>query len=120
MKTFAMILREGPDDISIYPPEKIQEMIERYDAWFGGLAAQGKLAGAHKLKPASGRFLRGASGTITDGPFGETKEVIGGVYFVKAADFDEAVEIARTCPHLHYEGTLEIREEDLLEEQREG
>ena len=49
---------------------------------------------------------------MLDGPYSETKEVIGGYFAVRAADYDEAVKICEDCPHLEYAGTIEIREID--------
>ena len=48
--------------------------------------------------------------TITDGPFSETKEVVGGYWMIDAADYDEAIELSRDCPHIEYGASLEVRE----------
>jgi hypothetical protein len=47
---------------------------------------------------------------LTDGPFTETKEIIGGYFVIQAASMEEAMEVSRTCPHLAYEGRVQIRE----------
>ena len=56
--------------------------------------------------------MRGRNGrpTVTDGPYSETKEVLGGYYLIEAADYDQAVERASDHPHLEYGGTIEVRQ----------
>ncbi|MBI4907418.1 MAG: transcription initiation protein [Acidobacteria bacterium] len=92
-------------------PEQIQAMILRYKDWAGGLAAAGKLAGGDKLQDMTGRVLKSNAGSVhvTDGPYVESKEVIGGYFVLDAASYDEAVELSRGCPHLEF-GAVEIRE----------
>lgn len=92
-------------------PDEIQAMIARYKKWAGGLAAAGKLAGGHKLQDLTGRVLKNNGGTInvTDGPYAETKEIIGGFFVIEASGYDEAVELSKSCPHLDY-GRIELRE----------
>ena len=47
--------------------------------------------------------------TVTDGPYAESREVIGGLFIVEAASYEEVVELSKDCPHLDF-GTVEIRE----------
>jgi hypothetical protein len=65
----------------------------------------------HKLTDGEGRVLRGAVGSpkVTDGPYAEAREVIGGLFIVDAASYEEVVELSKDCPHLDF-GTIEIRE----------
>ena len=81
-------------------------------AWSQKLGAEGKLVGGQKLRDEGGRHLSGYNGDfrVTDGPFAEAKEVIGGFFSITAADYDEAVEISKECPHLKYGGRIELRE----------
>ena len=80
---------------------------------FGGkLAAQGKMRGGAPLRPGSeGARIRVTDGdaTVTDGPFTETKEIIGGYFLIECTDRDEAIEIAKGCPHARV-GLVEVRE----------
>ena len=62
------------------------------------------------MKAASTSAVRTASLRVTDGPFAEAKEVIGGYFTIEAADYNEAVEICSDCPHLTYGGRIELRE----------
>src|SRR4051812_49759652 len=97
MKKFYLLLHEDPAVFAGVSPAEMQAIIGRYSEWRNGLAAQGSVVGGHKLEDGTGRVLR--SGTVHDGPFTEGKEVIGGLFIIQAAGFDEAVAIARTCPH---------------------
>lgn len=110
MADFMLLLHTPPAGRS-FSPEELQKVIERYAAWSKGLAAAGRLVGGHKLRDAEGRVLKRQSNqtTVTDGPYAELKEVVGGYFHVTAEHYDEAVRIARECPHLDYGGTIEVR-----------
>lgn len=100
-------------------PAAMQGVLEKYMAWTKGLAAQGKLDHGNKLQNGTGRVVgrkggeKAAKPTITDGPFSETKEVIGGYWILNAADYDEAVKLVADSPHLAY-GPLEVRAVDVI------
>ncbi len=73
--------------------------------------ASGKYLGASPLLPtsmATSVRVRGGKRLVTDGPFAETREQLGGYYLIDAADLDEAIEIAGRIPGVHW-GTIEIR-----------
>jgi hypothetical protein len=65
-----------------------------------------------RLAPDAGRVLRsnGKKPSVSDGPYSETKEVLGGYYTIEAADYDAAVKLALEHPHLEYGGTIELRQ----------
>jgi len=76
----------------------------------GGLQQKGQLVSAQPLSQ-SGKQITGSKKTITDGPFMEGKEMVGGYLMCKADNFDAAVEIAKGCPILEFEdGKVEVRE----------
>ena len=62
-----------------------------------------------RCRQAPGAFVRGSGTMVTDGPFAETKEVIGGFTLIKAADMTEAAALARGCPILARGGEVEVR-----------
>jgi hypothetical protein len=106
MPQFMLMLRDRgafPENISA---EEIQEIIERYRVWSERTGAKGQ-----KLVDGEGRVMvRKESGvTVTDGPFAEAKEVIGGYFVVDAPDYDAAAKLAGDCPHLDF-GSIEIRQ----------
>lgn len=110
MDEFFLILHDSTESaFSALSPEEMQGVVSRYNAWAQSMAEQGRLRGGYKLEDGTGRQMVG--GTVTDGPFPETKEVVGGVFIIAAANFDEAVEVARTCPHLEF-GRIEVRRVD--------
>lgn len=110
MADYLLLLHAAPGFPSFSPAE-LQTVIERYAAWSRGLSASGRLVGGHKLRDREGRVLKKQSNqtTVTDGPYAELKEVVGGYFHITAEHYDEAVTIARDCPHLDYGGTIEVR-----------
>ncbi|HSE98685.1 MAG TPA: YciI family protein [Blastocatellia bacterium] len=105
---------EAPADMEL-SPEMIQAIIQKYNAFTERLQKAG-LTGINKLIDGTGRVLRGSGDklVVTDGPFAESKEVIGGYWIVEARSYDDAVALARHCPSLEFGGTVEVREvEDL-------
>ena len=97
-----------PADMS---PADMQAIIQRYVAWRRKIESDGRKVSGHKLVDRQGRVMRAGGGatTVTDGPYAEAREVIGGLFVVDARDYEEAVALARDCPHLDF-GTIEIRE----------
>lgn len=89
----------------------MQAVIEPYTAWATRLAAEGRMKGSNKLQDGTARQLTKLG--VIDGPFPETKEIIGGYFVIEAADYDEAVELAKSCPHLDF-GRIEIRQVDVM------
>jgi hypothetical protein len=115
MAKYVLLLREDHPGQFTPSPEEIQAMIVRYRAWSQKVAAAGKLEGGQKLTDEGGRHLRldGGKLAVQDGPYAEAREVLGGFYIVQAADYDEAVALAGSCPHLDF-GWIEVRQVDEL------
>jgi hypothetical protein len=116
MASFLLLLHEEPNKFQALSPEEIQQIIGRYKTWREGLAQRNQLLGGEKLKDDGGRQMRSAGGevSVTDGPYSEAHEVLGGFFMIQAADYDEAVEIARSCPHLELGQWIEVREVEQL------
>ena len=111
MPKFVVLLHDAgafPADLS---PDQIQAIIQRYVAWRRKIQQDGRLVEGHKLTEGQGRVMRGAAGstTVTDGPYAEAREVIGGLFIIEAKNYDEVVELSKDCPHLEF-GSIEIRE----------
>ena len=83
-------------------------LTKQWNDWYEGLAAQGKVQHARPLA-LEGRVVTGPGGRVTDGPYAEAKEVVGGYFFLTVADMDEATEIAKRCPGLPLGLTVEVR-----------
>lgn len=87
--------------------DEIQNVIDRFYTWLHGSIAEGKMKPGQRLT-YKGKTVKRQSAT-TDGPFGESKEVVGGYWFILAKDLDEAAEIAQGNPCLDFGLFLEIR-----------
>jgi hypothetical protein len=111
MEEFALIMRHE-DGRKVASPEQIQQWMKQTMDWIGGIAAQGKFVSGTGLPFDEARVVvtRNAKKLVTNGPFGEIKETIGGMIVVKAASAEEAVEFAKGCPVLTGEGnSVEVR-----------
>ena len=91
-------------------PAELQAVLNKYRTWSERVAAAGKLQGGQKLFDGQGRVLRSGAGVlkVSDGPYVEGKEVIGGFWILEASSYDEAQQLAADSPHLAY-GSLELR-----------
>jgi hypothetical protein len=108
MNEYMLIFRHQ-DGSKVASPEQVQAWMKQTMDWIGGIAAQKKYVGGNGL-PMDGAKIVGHKGVVTNGPFGDVKETIGGYIIVKAESVDEAVEFAKGCPVLLGEGnTVEVR-----------
>ena len=108
MKEFMLIFRHE-DGHKVASPEQIQAWMQQTMDWIGGIAAQNKFVMGNGL-PFNDAKVVHHNKVVTNGPFGEIKETIGGYVIVKANNVDEAVEFAKGCPVLQGEGnTVEVR-----------
>ncbi len=109
MDEFILIFRH-PDGHKVASPEQIQIWMEQTREWLGKIAAQNKFSGqGNGLSFDDAKVVRHKN-VVTNGPFGEIKETIGGYVIVKADSIDEAVEFAKGCPVLQGEEcSVEVR-----------
>lgn len=108
MKEYALIFRHE-DGQKVASPEQIQIWMKQTMDWIATIAAKNKFVSGTGLPFADARVVH-ANKTVTNGPFGEIKETLGGYIIVKADNVDEAVEFAKGCPVLQGEGnTVEVR-----------
>ena len=101
-----LVISRGQWDDTLSRKET-QNVIDRFYAWLGQLVDEGKMKRGQRLT-YEGKTI-GRKGMITDGPFGESKEVIGGYWFILAQSLDEAAQIAKGNPLLDCAHFLEIR-----------
>lgn len=108
MKEYLFLFRGGLnyDNISA---EALQADMQKWKTWMDGLAKAGKLGGGERLN-TDGATLKGIDRQVIDGPYAEAKEIIGGFILVKTESKLEAIELAKGCPILENEGTVEVRE----------
>jgi hypothetical protein len=108
--SFLLIFREStPEVYAAMSREERRLALANWNAWCDKLAAQGKLEDGHPLLPEGRVVSRPSSGGRLDGPFAESKEMIGGYFFIKAESMDEAAAIAGESPNLQYGMTVEVR-----------
>ncbi len=108
MEEFILIFRHE-DGKKLASPEQIEIWMKQTRDWIGIIAGQNKFVGGNGLPFEDARVVR-PKNVVTNGPFGEIKETIGGYIIVKANDADEAVEFAKGCPVLQGEGnSVEVR-----------
>jgi hypothetical protein len=107
-QTGYMLLFVGMDWHKGLSPEQTQKVSEDWMTWFKRLNEQGKAVAGHPLG-YEGKSVSGKNRTVTDGPFAEAKEAIGGYFMLDVATMDEAVAIAQQCPGLPYGAKVEVR-----------
>lgn len=90
-------------------PEKAQKSMELWRAWLKGIEDKGRLKSYGQPLEFTGKVVSGKKKTVTDGPYAETKDVIGGYSVVLAKDLDEAAKFAAGCPILEGDGCVEVR-----------
>lgn len=101
----------GPETYAHLPDEKKQEYLSKWNAWYDGLAKEGKAVEGSPLV-LSTRLVSGTGGTrVIDGPFVEGKEIVGGYVKLLAASLDEATAAAQRHPGLEYGMVIEVRQE---------
>lgn len=89
-------------------PEEMKEAMKPYQEWIADISAQNKLVAPPKRWDVDGRVVSHKAAVHT-GPYAEKKESIGGLFLIKAKDYDEAVEIAKGCPIIKYGAIVEVR-----------
>ena len=114
MDEFMLIFRHE-DGKKVASPGQIQEWMKQTMDWIGGIAAQNKYTSGTGLPFEDARVVttKNSQKVVTNGPFGEIKETLGGFIMVKADSVEEAVEFAKGCPVLQGEGnSVEVRRID--------
>jgi hypothetical protein len=108
MSKYILLLHSDPTGWNKLSPDEMQKALEKFMAWM----QKPFNVGGQRLAHDVGRVMRSSGGEVwaTDGPYSETKEVLGGFYIIEAANYDEAVERTRDHPTLEYGGTVEIRQ----------
>jgi len=108
MEKFMYLFRGGDAHKPGASPEALQALVEEMMVWMGDLSKKGLIAGGEPLK-RDGMQVSGKQKIVSDGPFVEAKEIVGGFVIVNAKDIQEAVELAKTCPIVEGNGKIEVR-----------
>ncbi len=109
--TYLLLFRNtGPENYKGLTSKERQELLNRWNAWYENLARAGKAIEGQPLETDT-RIVAGPAGErITDGPFPEAKEAVGGYVKILAQSLDEATEAARSHPALNYGMLIEVRQ----------
>jgi len=109
MKEFLLIFRrENTTANPPMSPEQLQAMMKPWMDWIGSIAAQNKLVTAGNRLETDGKVVKPGN-IVTNGPYVEIKEAIGGYTIIKSDSLEEATEISKGCPILYVGGSVEVR-----------
>lgn len=106
MSDFAFVYRGWDTPAS---PEEMQKTVDLWRAWFKELADKGHMKDPGLPLEKAGSVVRGASKLVSDGPFAEAKDVVGGFTLISALDLRQATLLAKGCPILESGGSIEVR-----------
>lgn len=109
MAQFAYLFRGEQPDAGAQSPEQMEQTFKQWMSWMDELRGQGHLLpGGQRLKSA-GAVVRGQAKAVSDGPFVEAKDMIGGFILIEAETLEQAIALAKGCPGLEFGGVVEIR-----------
>ena len=106
MSEFTYLFRGGNPGAS---PEQMQKTMEKWMTWFKELGAKGHIKDPGHPLERTGKVVKGKQKMVNDGPYAEAKDLIGGYTLIEAKDIDQAVELAKGCPILEVDGSVEVR-----------
>jgi hypothetical protein len=107
MAKYLFVYRGGNDAEAQMAPEQMQQVMQKWGAWIGEAMQKGWMVDPGDGLLPEGRVVRGK--VVKDGPFVESKEIVGGYSVVEAPTIDAAAELAKGCPALLYGGAVEVR-----------
>ena len=108
--SYLLIFRETAlESYEAMSEEELRSALDRWNGWCDRLAAEGRLQSGHPLEDVGRVVSSAGKAKPVDGPFAETKELIGGYFLLTAESLDEATAIAEQCPNLPYGMTVEVR-----------
>jgi hypothetical protein len=111
MSEFVLLYRDSVEarQQRMGSPNQAQQEMTKWQAWFKEMTEKGQLKTLGQPLDLVGKVIGGKKRTITDGPFSETKDVIGGYSVIVAKDLNDAAQIGSGCPILDAGGTVEVR-----------
>jgi len=109
MEKFMFIFQGGMASDNQQSPEQMQANMGKWMAWIDKLSKAGKYVAGEPLLPG-GKLVSGKDKKVTDGPYTEGKEIVGGFFIINAADYDDAVSIAKDCPDYEYGASVQVRQ----------
>lgn len=111
MSDYILLYRSTADahTAAMGTPELARQSLVKWRAWLDDMTRKGQLKNVGHPLERSGKVVGGRKKSVTDGPYTETKEVVGGFSIIEANDIDEAARIASGCPILEGGGSVEVR-----------
>ena len=109
MKEYLFVYRNDYKSQPNATPEEGKLIMQKWMDWLGGIGKQGKLIDQGNVLGSAGKVVK-AGNMVTDGPYTEIKELIGGYSLVKTETIEEATQLAKGCPILESGGNVEVRE----------
>ena len=106
MSEFLFLYRGGEAERS---PEQMEQTMGRWMAWLKELGDKGHIRDQGQPLERTGKVVKGKRKTVTDGPFPEAKDVVGGYTVIEARDLAQAVELSKGCPIFDADGAVEVR-----------
>ena len=106
MSEFTYLFRGGEASGS---PEQMQQQMQKWVAWIKELGERGHLKDPGQPLERTGKVVKGKQKIVTDGPYAEAKDLVGGYMLVEARDLAHAVELSLGCPILETGGLVEVR-----------
>jgi hypothetical protein len=89
-------------------PAEGEQIMQKWVSWMQDLASKGHMKDRGQPLEPEGKVVRGKGG-VTDGPYPESKDLVGGYTLIEANDLTQAAELARGCPILERDGLVEVR-----------
>ena len=106
MSEYVFLYRGGSREGS---PAEMQQTMQKWMTWLKSLGEKGHIKDQGQPLERTGKLVKGRQKTVTDGPFAEVKDVIGGYTLIEARDLDHAVELSKGCPIFERDGAVEVR-----------
>ena len=106
MSEFLFLYRGGDSGRS---PEAMQQSMQKWMNWMKDLGAKGHIKDQGHPLERTGKLVKGQKKVVTDGPYAETKDIVGGYTLIEARDLEEATELSKGCPIFEADGQVEVR-----------
>ena len=106
MSEFALLYRGGERPGT---PQQMQQQMERWGAWMKDLTEKGHMKDPGHPLEREGKVVKGGGKTVTDGPYAETKDLVGGFTVIEAKDLAHAADLTQGCPIFAIGGLVEVR-----------
>jgi len=110
MANFMYLFRANPAEAyRSLSPEQMQQLTQKWMNWRETLEKKGHIKQLGERLDGSGKVVRGKAKAVTDGPYVEVKDFIQGYMVVNTSDVEQALALAKDCPILESDGSVEIR-----------